>query len=123
MVSDEIDAAHTGKLALVNLEDEIDSVFRKLNDFGLDGCSEPSLPAVEIKDAFDIVLHSRPGIDDARTQLDLGIQIFVVELAVTFEGDAVDDRVFDHLNDQSVADAAQIDISKQAGGEQRLERL
>src|ERR1700746_3677527 len=105
MVSDEIDASYPGKLALVNLEDEIDPVFRELNDFWLDGCSKPSLPAVQIKDAFDIVLHSRPRIDDARAQLDLGIQILVVELTVTFEGDPVDDWVFDHLDDQSVADA------------------
>src|SRR5262249_52738459 len=112
-----------GKLALVDLEDEVDSVLRELNDFWLDRSPKPSLPAVEIEDAFDIVLHPRPGIDDARTQLDLGIQILVVELAITFDGDSVDDWIFDDLDDQSVANTAQIDVSKQTGGEKRLERL
>src|SRR5215472_4769891 len=123
MVANEINAAYAGKLALVDLEDEIDTVLRKLNDLWFDGCSEPSVPTIKVEDPFDIVLDSRPSVDDARPQLDLGIEILVVELLIALKGNAIDDRVLDYFDDQSIADAAQIDIGKQAGRKQRLERL
>ena len=49
LVADEIDAADAGKLALVDLEDEIDAVLRKLDDLGLDRRPKPAVPAVEVE--------------------------------------------------------------------------
>ena len=104
MISNEINAAYTSKLALVDLKDEINSVFGELNDLWFDGGSEPSAPAIEIEDALDIVLHPRASINDARAQLDLGIEILIIELAVSFESDAIDDWVLYYLDDQGVTD-------------------
>ena len=101
LVADEIYAADAGEFAFVDLEDEIDSIFRELDDFGLDRRAEPAMPAIKVEDAFDVVLYPGAGIDDARAQLDLGVELLVVELMVSLEGDAVDDRVFDHLDDEA----------------------
>ncbi len=122
LVADKIYAPDAGKFAFIDLEDEINSIFRQLDDFGLDRGPEPPMPAIKVEDAFDVILYSGAGVDDARAQLDLGGELLVVELMVSLEGDAVDDRVFDHLDDQAVADPGQTDVGKKAGREQRLER-
>ncbi len=123
MVADEVDAADASILALVDLEHEIDPIFGELNDLGLDGRSEPAMPTIQIENARDIVLHSGSGVHDARTQLDLGREVLLVDLVVTLEGDPIDDRILDHPDDQGVPDSAKIHISKKPGGEQRLQRL
>ena len=46
VVADEIDAAHPGEFALVDLEDEIDPVFRELDELRLDGCTKPAVPTI-----------------------------------------------------------------------------
>ena len=80
------------------------------------------MPAVEVEDTLDVGLHPRAGVNDTRALLDFGIEILVVELVVSLERDAVDDRVFDDLDDKGVADPAQIHVGKQTGCEQRLQR-
>ncbi len=70
---------------------------------------------------FDVGLHPRAGVDDTRALLDFGVEFLVVELVVSFKGDAVDDRVFDDLDDEHVADPAQIDVGEQTGRKQRLQ--
>jgi hypothetical protein len=42
---------------------------------------------------------------------------------VAFEGDAIDDRVFDHGHDQPAARLVDAHVLEQAGGVERLERL
>src|ERR1700693_5723352 len=98
-VADKIDAAHAGGRALVDLEHQIDPVLRKLDDLGLDRRGETGVPAVEVEDALDVVLHPGAGIDDARTKLDLGVEVLVGKLRITLEGDAIYDRVFDEPDD------------------------
>ena len=122
LVADEIYAANAGELAFVDLEDEIDPIFRELDDLGFHRRAEPAMPAVKIEDALDVALHPGARIDNARAQLDLGIELLVVELVVSLKGDAVDDRVLDDLDDERVADPAQPDIGKQSGREQRFQR-
>ena len=80
------------------------------------------LTAVELEDAPDIVLHAGARIDDARAQLDLGVEVLVGDLRVSLEGDAVDDRVLDDPDDQRIALADQLHIGEQPGREQRLQR-
>src|SRR5271169_2321273 len=80
------------------------------------------MPAVKIEDALDVALHPGARINDARAQLDLGIELLVVEFVVSLKGDTVDDRVLDHLDDERVADPAQPDIGKQSSREQRFQR-
>ena len=46
VVADEIDAAHPGELALVDLEDQIDPVLRELNELRLDGCTKPAVAPI-----------------------------------------------------------------------------
>ena len=51
------------------------------------------------------------------------MQVLVVDALVTLEGDPVDDRVLDDLDDQRVAFAPEVDVGEQAGREQRLQRV
>src|SRR5207302_9422520 len=70
-IADEVDAAHTGRRSLVNLENEIDAVFRQLDDLRLDACGEAAAAAVELQNAAHIVLHPGARIASARARLDL----------------------------------------------------
>src|SRR6202035_4355599 len=121
-VADEIDAAHAGRRALVDFEDKIDPVLRQLDDLGLDRGGEAGVPAVDVKDTLHIVLHPRTRVDDARTQLNLAVEIFVRKLRVTLKGDPIDDRILDHANDQHVPLAVKLDIGEQTGREERFQR-
>ena len=123
LVADEGDAADPGHRALVDLEHEVDPVLVELDDLGLDLGRVAAVAAVELEDAADGVLHARAGVDHARPELDLGLETSVVEPLVALEGDAVDDRVLDHPDDQDVALALDRDVVEQAGGEQALERV
>src|SRR5439155_2156903 len=122
-IPDKVDAAYTGKFALVDFEHEIDPVLRELNHLWFDARSKSPVPAIEIEDALHIVLHSRPGVDHARTQLNLGVEVLVVELTVALKRNTIDDRVLDDLDDQGIAGPTEIDVGKQPGGKQRLQRL
>src|SRR6516225_9255644 len=122
MISDEINAAYSCKLSFVDLEYEIDSVFRELDYLGFHGCPKPSAPTVEIEDAFDIVLDPSARVNHAGAQLYFGAEVFLVELVVALKRYAVDDRIFDDFDDQSVADQAEVDIGEQPGGKQRFQR-
>src|SRR5215469_18542626 len=123
MVANEIDAADTCEFALVNLKHEVDAVFRQLNNLWLHGRPEPAVPPIEIEDAGNVSLDACPSVDNTRTKLDLGSEILLANLAVSLEGDAINDRVLDNFYDQGVADSAQIDIGKKTSREQRLQRL
>ena len=121
-IADEVDAAHTGRRSLVNLEDEIDAVFRQLDDLGLDACGEAAAAAVELQNAAHIILHPRAGINGARARLDLCVEILVRDFRVSLEGDAVEDRVLDHPDDQHIAFTVQLDVREEPRVEQRLQR-
>ena len=78
--------------------------------------------AIDGQDALDVGLHARAGEDLARLGLHLVAQLVVLDLAVTLEGDAIDDRVLGHLHDQGRALHVDHDVREQAGREQRLQR-
>ena len=67
-------------------------------------------------------MYARAGVHRARTRLDLGVKILIRDLGVSFKGDAVEDRVLDHPDNQHIPLAVEFDIGKEAGVEQRLQR-
>jgi len=122
VVADEGDAAHAGYRPLVDLEHEIDTVLLERDDLRIDRGGKAAVAAVDVEDAFDVALHLGARVDDARLELNLGVERLVAELVVALEGDAVDDRVLHHPDDEHVAFAAQRDVGKKPGGEQALQR-
>ena len=58
----------------------------------------------------------------ARLQLHFVAQRLGIDLAVTFEGDLVDDRVLDDGDDDVGARAIDAHVGEEAGAEQRLDR-
>ena len=122
LVADETDALHAGHVAFVDLEDEIDTALLQLDDLGFDGGVVAAAAAIDGEDALDVGLDARPGEDLARFGLHFVAQLIVLDLLVTLEGDAVDDRVFRDLHDQGRALHVDRDIGEQAGAEQCLQR-
>ncbi len=121
-VADEGDAAHTGDRPLVDLEYEVDAILLERDDLGVDGSGKAAVAAVKVEDALDVALHLGARVDDARLELNLGFERLVAELVVALEGDAVDDRVLHHPDDERVAFAAQCDVGKKTCGEEALQR-
>ena len=122
LVADEADALHARDVAFVDLEDEVDAALVELDDLGVDRRVVAAAAAIDGQDAFDVGLHARAREDLARLRLHLVAQLVVLDLAVTLEGDAVDDRVLGDLHDQGRALHVDHDVGEKAGREQRLQR-
>ena len=105
----------------MDFEDEIDPVFGQLNDFRIHCRGKPARPAIHIKQAADISLNFGSRIDDPGPEANLGTQRLIINLAVTFKCNSVDDRVLDHLHDKRITFATQRDVGEQSGVEEVLE--
>ena len=123
LVADEDDLLDAGLVAFVDLEHEVDAVVRKLDDLRLDADVEAAVAPVDLDDALHVGLHGRARQRAARLRLHFVGELVVLELLVAFERDPVDDRVFDHRDDQPAAGLADAHVLEQAGGVERLERL
>ena len=123
LVAHEADLADVGAAPLLDLEDEVHPILVELDDLGVYRRAEASAAPVEIEDPLHIRLHAalrqhRPGLF-----LDLGEEILGLQVIVTFEGDRVDDRILDHLDDQGIALAPEGDVGEEARGEEILQGL
>ena len=103
VVADEVDLLDAGLVAFVDLEDEIDAVVRQLDDLRIDRDVEAAAAAIDFDDALHVGLHRRPRQRAARLRLHFGLELLVLDLLVALEGDAVDDRVLDHGDDEAAA--------------------
>ena len=99
-VADEDDLANDCLLAFGYLEDEIHPVLFLLDDLGLDNGIEAPDTTIDLGDPGNVRLHLGQGEDCARSQLDLRLEILRIKSEIPLEGDPVDDRILDHLDDQ-----------------------
>ena len=98
---------------LRNFENHIDPILVKLDDLRLDPGTIAALTTIEFDDPGDVGTCARTGEDLPRRKPDLGIDLVVLEAAIAFENDAVDDRIFTHLNDDVTGfDAAYLHVGK-----------
>ena len=102
-VADEDDLLDAGLLAFLDLEHEIDAIVRKLDDLRLDADVEAAVAPIDFDDALHVGLHGRPRQRAAGLRLHFVGELVVLELAIALEGDPVDDRIFDHGDDQPAA--------------------
>ena len=123
VLADEADFLHAGLLAFVDFEHEIDAIVRQFDDLRLDPHVEAAVAVIDFDDALHVGLHGRPRQRAARLRLHFGLELLVLGLLVAFEGDAIDDRVFDHGDDQPAAGVFDPHVLEQAGGEERLQAL
>jgi hypothetical protein len=99
LVADDVDLPDLRLGALLDLEDDIDSVLLELHDLGIDGSGEAALAAIELDDPRDVRARLGPGEDLARRQPDLRRDLVVLDPLVAFKDDAVDDRVLANLDE------------------------
>ena len=123
LVADEVDAANLGDVALIDLEDQIDAVLIQRDDLGLDRRREAAASAVDIEDALGVGLHLGRGVDDARPQLDFGLQVASSMWLFPSNASRLMIGFSTTGTTRIVAFAAEAHVGEQAGGEQVLERL
>ena len=88
--------------------------------FGLDANVEAAAAAVDLDQARGVRLHDGARERPALLRLDFGLELLVLDLLVAFEGDAIDDRVFDDGDGQPSALHGRANVLEQAGGIKRL---
>ena len=120
-IADKVDAPHMGHWPFGNLEDQINAVLRLFRHLGGNGGGKMARLAIERDDALHIRLDPGSGEDGTRLGLDLVAQLVLLESAVVFKNHPVDDRVFNHRNDQGRALLANGHIGKQARGKKRFQ--
>ena len=74
VVAHEVDAFDLRRAAFCDFEHEVDAILLELDDFGLDGRSEPALAAVDIKHTLNVGLNFGAGEDRARLKMDFARQ-------------------------------------------------
>ena len=121
VVADEDDLADQRHRAVVYLEHHIDAVLIEPDHLGIDARVVVALLGIQIEDVLTVLLGQRRGEHGARLELHIGTQLIVRELVVALEGDAVHQRVLDHMHDQRVALAIDLHVLEQAGGVERLQ--
>ena len=123
-VAEDVDRADLGEVAFVDLEHDIDAVLVELDDLGLDARREAALAAIEFEDPVDVGANRAAGEDLPRRELDLRRDLVVLEALVALKDDAVDDRVFAHVDDQVAGlGAADRHVGEQLRRVEVLERL
>ena len=122
LVADKGDALDARDIAFVDLEDEIDAALLELDDLRLDRRVVPTAAAVDRQDTLDVRLDPCPGEHLAGPGLYLVAQLVVVDLVVTLEDDAIDDRIFRHLDHQGGSLHVDDDVRIKSRSEQGLQR-
>ena len=128
VVADDVDRADLGLVALGDLEHQVDAVLVELDDLGFDRGGEAALALVQFDDPVDVGADLRTGEDLARGKPDLGLDLVVLDPLVALQHDAVDDRIFAHLDDDRAGvGAEELDVGEQFGRveilQRRIERL
>ncbi len=82
--------------------------------------SKRPLRAIHVDDALNVGLDLRARQGPARLRLDFGGKLLVLDALVALELDAVDDRRLDDRHDDATALVDDLDVLKQAGGDQRF---
>ncbi len=112
MIADEDDGFDAGLLAFGDMEDDVDAAVRKIDDpvghFG--GCIARA--AVDILDSLHVGIDGHLAERTMRLRLDLGLQLIRFDLAVSLEENAIDDVVFDDVNDEFAALARDMDFAR-----------
>src|SRR5262249_9789035 len=119
-VADEFDRPDVGPGTLGDLEDQIDAIVRQIDDNRIDANVVTAAAPVHLHDALHVRLHDRTRQSAALLGLDLELELLVLDLAVAFESDAIDDRVLHHGHDDPPAGHLDSDILKQTGGDEGL---
>ena len=120
LVADEDDSADAGRRTFVDFEDEVDAVLRELHGLGFDLRGEAAGAAINFDDALDVGLHFRAREHHARLQLHFVVERLLRDLRVSFERDAIDDRIFDHLHGHGAVRLMNLNVGEQAGAVERL---
>ncbi len=125
-VADQVDLFNLGPFAFLDVYDHIDLVTGQLSDLGVD--PNRVLAAAEVL-IGEILLHfveHGPVESLAGGQSDIAqalLQILGFDVLVAFELEFCDRRTLDHHDQQGIAVAAQLDVTKESSGVQRAHGL
>src|SRR4029079_7108869 len=112
------------KVALVDLEDDIDAVLVELNDLRVDARGESTLAAIQFEDAVDVGANRAAREDLPRRELNLRRDLVLLEALVALEDDAVDDGILAHVDDEvTCLGAADRHVGEELCRVQILQRL
>ncbi len=121
VVADKGDVGDERTRPVADLEDDVDAVLALPNDLRRDHRGEPAALGVGVQDALPIGLGGGRREHRPRAKLHHVLKLVVALEVVALEGDAVDQRIFDHLDHQRITLARQVDVLEQASRIQRLQ--
>ncbi len=118
VIADNIDLADLGALAFDDIDLDLDAIARDFLDGRVDASRVLAARAILVlEERFDVLEHGAiEGLALRETHVAQGlVQIFVLDVLVALELEALDGRAFVDHHDQHVAIAAQLDVTKEAG--------
>ena len=124
LVADDVDLADLGLRPFVDFEHHVDAILVEVDHLRINDRGESALAAIQFQDAADVLPHRGTGEDLPRRELDFLGNLVAFQRLVTFQDDAVDDRVFAHLqHDVAGLDALDLILDEQVRRLQILQRL
>jgi hypothetical protein len=118
---DEFDILDCRLATLGDLEHEIDAIVRAVDDARCHADVVAAVAPVDLDDALNVGLHHRQRKCATRLRLDFLKKLFVLDTLVAFEGDAADDLILDHREDNAPARPGRTNVREQAGRDQGLD--
>src|SRR5579862_133993 len=120
-IADEDDRLDAGLLAFLDREDQIDAIVRTLDNLGHHGNVEATAALIDLDDALGVGLHLGSRQRVALARLNLFLELFVLQTAIAFEGQPIDDGRFHDGHDDASARAGNVHVLEKSGTVERLQ--
>ena len=103
LVADKRNAFDFSDATFENFENQVNAVVAAADDTGLDARGDTALLNIGLNDGVGIFFSLRRIENTTGLRFQDWLQIVVFDAVVALDGDKVDRRIFDHLDDQSAA--------------------
>src|SRR3954469_6173607 len=111
-VANELDRLDVGLVALFDLENEVNAAVRQFDNLWIDGDVEAATATINLDDPLYVGLHLRTRQRTALLGLNLKLELLVLDAAVAFERNAIDDRTLHHNHLDAAAGSVNAHVLK-----------
>ena len=121
LITSEADGFNCGFGTFGYFKNQIDAILRQANELGGNEHVVIAGFLIESQNPLRIALHTRLGKNHPLTDFNFLGQSLIVNLAVAFKIDLIDERIFRQLDNQGAATLEHLHIGKKPGLKQNLD--
>ena len=116
-ITQKVDTQDAALGAFVDLENQVHPALRQFDDLRRHRRRNASRATVKLDDASDILFHLGASEDASWANLNLVLEFVLLEVGISLEQDPIDDRIFDHSDDQIGSLQVDLHVREEIGAE------